>query len=81
MTLSNAMVMQELINKNCDYILFQDKTDFILKVECGTVAVYTITFQLNEAEKAGFDADGEGFLDHLAWKVRDYPEEYLKRRV
>ena len=81
MTLSNAMVMQELINKNCDYILFQDKTDFILKVECGTVAVYTITFQLNEAEKAGFDADGEGFLDHLAWKVRDYPEEYLNRRV
>lgn len=81
MRLSNTMAMQELINKNWDYILSQSEEDYILEVVCGTVAIYTITFKLDEAEKAGFEAEGERFLDHLAWKVRDYPEEYIKRRV
>ncbi len=81
MTLSNAIAMQELINKNWDYILSQSEEDFILEVVCGTVAIYTITFKLDETERAGFEAEGERYLDHLAWKVRDYPEEYIKRRV
>jgi hypothetical protein len=81
MTLSNAMAMQELINKNWDYILFQSEEDYIMEVVCGTVAIYTITFKLDETERAGFETEGERFLDHLAWKVRDYPEEYIKRRV
>jgi hypothetical protein len=81
MTLSNAMVMQELINKNWDYILSQSEEDYILEVVCGTVAIYTIIFKLDETERAGFETKGEGFLDDLAWKVRDYPEEYIKRRV
>lgn len=81
MTLSNTMVMEELINKNWDYILFQDKEDYILEVVCGTVAIYTITFKLDEVEKAGFEVESERFLDQLAWKVRDYPEDYLKRRI
>lgn len=75
------MVVQELINKNWDYILSQSEGDYILEVVCGTVAIYTITFELDEVEKAGFEAEGERYLDHLAWKVRDYPEEYIKRRV
>jgi hypothetical protein len=81
MARSNATVMQELINKNWDYILFQSEEDYLLEVVCGTVAIYTITFKLDEVEKAGFEAEGERYLDHLAWKVRDYPEDYIKRRV
>lgn len=79
--LLNTTAMQELINKNWDYIFFQSEEDYILDVVCGTVAIYTIEFKLDETEKAGFEAEGERYLDHLAWKVRDYPEEYIKRRV
>lgn len=73
--------MQDLINKNWDYILSQENEDYFLEVICGTVAIYTICFKLDEDEKSRFLAEGESYLDQLAWRVRDWPEEYLKRRV
>ena len=31
-------------------------------------------------EVKGWENEGEIFLQHLSYKVRDFPEEYLKRR-
>ena len=73
--------MEILIDKKEDYTLSCATSQYYLNVTCGTTAVYTITFQLNEMEIATFLERGEAFLDDLAWRVRDYPEEYLERSV
>lgn len=64
-----------------NYTLYQDTTgELYFDVVCGTVAVYTIVFRLNAAEKQTWEAGGESALNNLAWRVRDYPEEYLAQQ-
>jgi hypothetical protein len=63
-----------------DYILEQDLEGcYFFEVVCGTVAIYTIAFKLNDDEIAAWKKEGEIALRHLAYKVRDYPKEYMKR--
>lgn len=63
-----------------DYTLYEDATAQLhFEVVCGTVAIYTITFPLNADEKLAWETEGERALVHLAYRVRDYPEEYLLR--
>ena len=63
-----------------DYILEQDTEGrYFFDVVCGTVAIYTIAFMLNNEEIEAWKKEGETALRHLAYKVRDYPEEYMKR--
>ena len=73
---------QKVVSESAwNYTLYQDTAgELFFDVVCGTVAVYTIVFRLNEAEKQSWEAEGERALNDLAWRVRDYPEEYLARR-
>jgi len=75
------MMDQKVISESTwNYTLYEDTTgELYFDVVCGTVAVYTIVFRLNEAEKQTWEAEGERALAHLAYRVRDYPEEYLAR--
>ena len=64
------------------YILEHDDEtgDYILDVACGTVAIYTIKFKLNEDEINNYLIDPSS-IRVLAYRVCDYPKEYLDRRV
>lgn len=64
------------------YILeHDDETDeYFLDVVCGTVAIYTIKFKLNDDELKAYLADPSS-IRTLAYRVCDYPKEYLDRRV
>ncbi|MBK8303371.1 MAG: hypothetical protein WBC19_04395 [Pyrinomonadaceae bacterium] len=64
------------------YILEHDDEtgDYILDVACGTVAIYTIKFKLNEGEINNYLTDPSS-IRVLAYRVCDYPKEYLDRRV
>jgi len=64
------------------YILEHDDEtgEYILDVACGTVAIYTIKFKLNEDEINNYLTDPSS-IRVLAYRVCDYPKEYLDRRV
>ena len=69
-------------DSNWDYQLTEDKNGVLFfEVICGTVAIYTITFELNANEIESWKKEGPPALRSLSYRVRDYPEEYLKRRV
>lgn len=68
-------------DSNWDYQLTEDDAGkLFFEVVCGTVAIYTITFELNPEEKEAWQKEGSSALRSLSYRVRDYPEEYLKRR-
>ena len=64
------------------YILEHDDEtdDYIPDVCCGTVAIYTIKIKLNEQERADYLSDPTS-IKTLAYRISDYPKEYLDRRV
>ncbi|MEQ1645640.1 MAG: hypothetical protein ABL959_19480 [Pyrinomonadaceae bacterium] len=64
------------------YILeHDDETDeYFLDVACGTVAIYTIKIKLNEEEVKEYLANPND-IRVLAYRICDYPKEYLDRRV
>ncbi len=74
------MARTKIIESTWDYLLEKDDNgDLIFEVVCGTVAIYTISFRLNEEEVKGWETEGERFLRHLSYQVRDYPDEFIKR--
>ena len=76
------MARTKIIESKWDYLLEKDDNgELILEVVCGTVAIYTITFRLNDKEVKAWESEGERFLRHLSYNVRDHPKEYLVRRV
>lgn len=64
------------------YILEHDDEtgEYVLEVCCGTVAIYTIKIRLNEEEIRDYLADPSS-IRVLAYRICDYPKEYLDRRV
>lgn len=64
------------------YILEHDDetNEYFLDVVCGTVAIYTIKIKLNEEEVREYLADPSS-VRILAYRISDYPNEYLDRRV
>ncbi|MCW1969217.1 MAG: hypothetical protein KIH69_013985 [Anaerolineae bacterium] len=74
------MADEILFESTWDFQLYRDSAGrLIFDVVCGTVAIYTIAFPLNAEEIAGWEREGERFLKHLSYRVRDYPNEYLAR--
>ena len=75
-------MIRKIAEENWFYILEHDDEtdDLILDVCCGTVAIYTIKIKLNEAERSAYLQDPTS-LRTLAYRIGDYPEEYLDRRV
>ncbi len=52
-----------------------------MRVECGTSAVYDITFQLDDAETALFKRDGSNFVESLANRVMAFPDHFKDRHT
>ena len=76
------MARTKIIESTWDYLLEKDDNgDLIFEVVCGTVAIYTIAFCLNDEEVHAWENEGEKFLRHLSYDVRDHPNEYMVRRV
>jgi hypothetical protein len=70
----------KIIESTWDYLLEKEENgDLIFEVVCGTVAIYTISFRLNDDEVKGWEQEGERFLRHLSYDVRDYPDNFMKR--
>ncbi|HRG21168.1 MAG TPA: hypothetical protein PLQ57_09060 [Saprospiraceae bacterium] len=68
-------------DSNWDYQLTEDESGKLyFEVICGTVAIYTIAFELNVHEIDAWRKEGPSALRTLSYRVRDYPEEYLQRR-
>lgn len=64
------------------YILEHDDEtgEYFLEVACGTVAIYTIKIKLNEEEVKEY-LKNPNDIRVLAYRICDYPKEYLDRRV
>ena len=75
-------MMEILEHDHCFYILSQDKEsgEYRLEVECGTTAVFTVTIKLNDREIAMYLQDKES-IRTLAYKILDYPSEYISRQI
>ena len=75
--------MKEILeHDHCFYMLSrEDGTgDHYLEVECGTTAVFTMTIKLNKNEIAKYSQDKES-IRALAYKILDYPQEYISRQI
>lgn len=73
--------MKELIKKDWNYTLLQDKEKYILKVLCGTVGLYELFIELDESEKQSYQEQGKSFIDSLAQKIQSTPSEFTKRNI
>ncbi|MFC4095527.1 hypothetical protein [Euzebyella saccharophila] len=71
--------MKELIKKEWDFTLFENKDKLILSVLCGGVALYYVTFELNSLEESAFNKNGKSFITQLADKVREKPSLFRER--
>lgn len=72
--------MKELIHEPSHHRLLEDDSGALhLEVECGTTAVFLLTFPLNEEEQEAYATKGAVFIRQLAWQVYDHPEVYRDR--
>ncbi|MBK8699185.1 MAG: hypothetical protein IPN29_06430 [Saprospiraceae bacterium] len=70
-----------IFESNWDFVLSQNHDgSYMFEVICGTVGIYSIDFELNEVEIEAWLQEGETALRHLSYQVRDFPEEYIRRR-
>jgi len=73
---------RNIVIESCsDFILEQDTDHYYLEVTCGTTAVFTITFKLSLEETRGYLEQGETYLRHLSYSVRDHPDDFIIRKV
>lgn len=72
--------MKELIHEPSHHRLLEDESGSLhLEVECGTTAVFLLTFPLSNEEREAYATRGAAFIQQLAWQVSDHPEAYLDR--
>lgn len=73
--------MKVLAEESWSWMLFEHDGAWFLSVLCGTVGLYTVDFQLSEAEVARIDAGGNAAVAELAREVAGQPSNYLARHV
>jgi hypothetical protein len=75
-------MLKTIAEESWFYILEHDdeSNEYVLDVVCGTVAIYTIKIKLNDEEIRGYLTDPSS-IRVLAYRISDYPDEYLERRV
>lgn len=69
------------INKAWDHVLYRDGEKLLLSVLCGTVALYEVNIELNEAEREGYLQNGAEMITGLVQRIREDPEPYFPRRI
>lgn len=73
--------MKEVINKNWDYILYEDNGEYIISVLCGSIGIFEINIQLNSEEKEWFLKRGAEYTDELAKQIQFSPQLYNNRKI
>ncbi len=73
--------MNTLLSKSWQYTLYEKEGNLFLEVVCGTVAVFTITIQLNEEEKENYTSIGESYIDVLASEIAYSPNGFEDRNI
>lgn len=73
--------MNTLITKSWQYTLYEKEGKLFLAVDCGTVAIYTITIELSEQEKATYTEMGESYIDILASQIAYSPNDFISRNI
>lgn len=73
--------MNTLLSKSWQYTLYEKEGNLFLEVVCGTVAVFTVTIQLNEAEKEIYSDVGESYIDVLASEIAYSPNSFEDRNI
>lgn len=73
--------MNTLLSKSWQYTLYEKEENLFLEVVCGTVAVFTVTIQLNEEEKENYTAMGESYIDILASQITYSPNSFESRNI
>lgn len=73
------VIVERVLQKSWDYILYRGPNGHILSVLCGTVGMYTLNIPLNDYEES--QAQLEGGLDALANTIRSTPAAYSSRSV
>ena len=73
--------MREILKSKWNYILYEVGSEFILSVMCGSVALYDRNIYLNEEEKKIYESKGQSYIEELANKIRNNPDDYLERHV
>ncbi len=72
--------MKELIHEPSHHRLLEDESGALhLEVECGTTAIFLLTFSLSEEESEAYATRGAEFIKQLAWEVSDHPDSYTAR--
>jgi hypothetical protein len=64
------------------YDFFVEETEsgkLYMSVLCGTSAVFSVGFYLNQQEIAQWKSEGESYFQHLSYQVRDNPDYYYNR--
>lgn len=73
--------MKELLKKDWQYILFEDDGDLLLKVICGSIAIFELNIKLNDLEKTNFQLLGEEYIDKLANEISSNYPKYQSRSI
>lgn len=73
--------MKIIAESKWQWVLYQDKDEYILSVVCGTVGIYCVNFLLSNIESEKYQTEGSSFIDDLAISVRGNSEPFLSRQI
>lgn len=71
--------MNRLLVEPYSFLLYEEGGELLLDVEVGSVAAYTVTLPLTEAERAAWSTDGEAPIRALAAAVQADPKAFADR--
>jgi hypothetical protein len=73
--------MRKITEKSWVYSLYENDTDIILSIVCGTVGIFEINIVLNSFEKEQFLVEGDIFIERLVQDVQNKPNLYTSRHI
>jgi len=62
-------------------MLAESENELYLSVVCGSVGLFETNIKLNTSELLSYKERGTSFIDELAEKIRNNPQEYSDRNL
>ncbi len=74
--------MEIIFQKEWDYTFSKNEdNELIFSVLCGTVALFEYHVLLNQDEINQYNKQGKKFIEHLAQKIRNNPNQWTSKKV
>lgn len=70
-----------LLQEDWIYTLYRKDDSLYLAVECGTIAVFTVTVELTADEKKRFEEQGEPYIQRMAYAIMYSPSSFTDRAI